>query len=160
MRKIILLAFVLCLGGAAFSQSIKKVKIEEIADYIAKADHPLVVNFWATWCAPCVAELPYFHEEVKKNAAQKVELVLVSLDFASDYPSKVSAFIKKNKYDASFYWLDETNADHFCPQIDKKWSGSIPATLFVNKKNGYRKFYERQLTHPQLLLEMKALVAE
>ena len=84
----------------------------------------------------------------------------MSLDFASDYPAKISAFIKKNKYNASFYWLDETNADHFCPQVDKKWSGSIPATLFVNKRNGYRKFYERQLTHPQLEIEMKGLVAE
>ena len=154
----LLLAIGLFTANIAFAQNIKKVKVEELADYIAKSDRPLVVNFWATWCAPCIAEIPYFQEEVKKYAGQKAELLLVSLDFVDAYPVKLSSFIKKNKYEASFFWLDETNADHFCPVIDKKWSGSIPSTLFINNKTGYRKFYERQLTHPQLALEMKELV--
>ncbi|MGB8192971.1 MAG: redoxin domain-containing protein [Chitinophagaceae bacterium] len=147
----------LCFATSAVSQNIKRVKIEEVAEYIKKSDHPLVVNFWATWCAPCVHELPYFQEEVKKYADQKAELLLVSLDFTSDYPGKVASFIKKNNYNATFFWLDETNADHFCPQVDPKWSGSIPSTLFINNKTGYRKFFERQLTEPQFVLEMKAL---
>jgi len=142
----------------AGAQTIKKVKIEQLAEYIKQSDRPLVVNFWATWCAPCIEEIPYFQEEVKKYAAQKAELVLVSLDFTDAYPSKIAAFIKKHKYDASFYWLNETNADHFCPQIDAKWSGSIPSTLFINNKTGYRKFFERQLTHPQFAQNMKELV--
>jgi thiol-disulfide isomerase/thioredoxin len=158
MLKKIFIVLALCVAHASFAQSIKKVKIEDIADYIAKSDHPLIVNFWATWCAPCVAEIPYFQEEVKKYAEQKAELVLVSLDFEDAYPSKIASFIKKNNYDARFFWLNETNADHFCPVIDKKWTGSIPSTLFVNNKKGYRKFFERQLTHPQLLIELKELV--
>ena len=148
----------LCTALPAAAQTIKKVKIGELVDYIKQSDRPLVVNFWATWCAPCIEEIPYFQEEVKKNAAQKVELVLVSLDFPDAYPSKLSAFIKKNNYQASFFWLDETNADHFCPQIDSQWSGSIPSTLFINNKTGYRKFFERQLTHPQLTENIQALV--
>jgi thiol-disulfide isomerase/thioredoxin len=143
---------------ASFAQTIKKVKIEELAEYIRKSDHPLVVNFWATWCAPCIEEIPYFQEEVKKHAGQKAELVLVSLDFKDAYPSQLASFIKKKNYEATFFWLDETNADHFCPQIDPKWSGSIPSTLFINNKTGYRKFYERQLTHPQFVLNMQDLV--
>lgn len=154
----LLIIFAMMATNAGFSQRVKKVKIEELADYIAKSDHPMVVNFWATWCAPCVAEIPYFQQGVKNYAEQKAELVLVSLDFADAYPSKLSAFIKKNKYEASFYWLNETNADHFCPAIDPKWSGSIPSTLFINNKTGYRKFFERQLTHPQFVLNMKELV--
>jgi thiol-disulfide isomerase/thioredoxin len=121
----LLLVLGLFTASTVFSQNIRKVKIEELGSYIQKSERPLVVNFWATWCAPCVAELPYFQEEVKKQASNNVELVLVSLDFADAYPAKLSAFIKKNKYEASFFWLDETNADHFCPVIDKSWSGSI-----------------------------------
>ena len=150
--------FLLCIGAGAQAQTIKKVKIEELAEYIRKSDHPLVVNFWATWCAPCVEEIPYFQEEVKKYADQKVELLLVSLDFKEAYPTQIAAFVQKKKFEASFYWLNETNADHFCPQIDEKWSGSIPSTLFINNKTGYKKFFERQLTERQLVLEVKSLV--
>ena len=156
--KHLLFAIGLFVTTAACAQTIKKVKIEELSDYIAKSDHPLVVNFWATWCSPCVKELPYFQQEIKKYADQKAELVLVSLDFANDYPSRIASFIRKNNYDASFYWLNETNADHFCPIIDKKWSGSIPSSLFINNKTGYRKFYERQLTDTQFALQMQELV--
>ena len=152
--------FWLCMGTVAQAQSVKKVKIEELAEYIRRSDHPLVVNFWATWCAPCVEEIPYFQSEVKKYAEQKVELILVSLDFPEAYPKQISAFIQKKKFEASFFWLNETNADHFCPQIDEKWSGSIPSTLFINNKTGYRKFFERQLTDRQLPGEVKALVGE
>lgn len=153
----VLCAFLL-IGAAGFSQTIKKVKIEDLAEYIKKSDHPLVVNFWATWCAPCVEELGYFSTEIKKFQQQKAELVLVSLDFEDAYPAKIASFVKKKKYEASFYWLNETNADHFCPQIDPKWTGSIPSTLFINNKTGYRKFFERQLTHPQFTLNMQELV--
>jgi thiol-disulfide isomerase/thioredoxin len=158
MKKSILL--IIILGSFQFisAQKVQKVKIEALAEYIKKADHPLVVNFWATWCVPCVHELPYFKSGVKKYAAQKVELVLVSLDFETDYPKKVEEFLRKNKYEGRFYWLDETNADHFCPQIDAKWDGAIPASLFLNPKSGYRSFYQRQVTEPQLELELKALV--
>lgn len=153
----VLCAFLL-ISSAAFSQTIKKVKIEDLAAYIKKSDHPLVINFWATWCSPCVEELEYFTREIKNFQQQKAELVLVSLDFAEAYPSKIASFIKKKKYEASFFWLNETDADHFCPQIDPKWTGSIPSTLFVNNKTGYRKFFERQLTHRQFTLNMQELV--
>ena len=83
---------------------------------------------------------------------------MVSLDFPEAYPAQISAFIKKKGFEASFFWLNETNADHFCPQVDPKWSGSIPSTLFINNKTGYRKFFERQLTDRQFVIEVAALV--
>jgi thiol-disulfide isomerase/thioredoxin len=151
----------LFLSGCHFlsAQQVQKVKVEALADYIKNADHPMVINFWATWCSPCTHELPYFQSNIKKYPEQKIELVLVSLDFVNDYPKKISDFLKKNQYQGSFFWLDETNADHFCPQIDKKWSGAIPASLFINPKTGYRSFFDRQLTEPQFELQLKALVA-
>lgn len=159
MKKTILAAILLASAQFLAAQNVKRIKIEELAGYIKAADHPLVVNFWATWCVPCVHELPYFQSGVKKYSEQKVELVLVSLDFENDYPGKVTKFLKDNKYEGRFYWLDESNADHFCPQIDSKWDGAIPATLFLNTKTGYRSFFQRQLTEPQLELELKALVS-
>ena len=158
MKKNILFVILVSLAQFLFAQNVKRIKIEELTTYIKNADHPIVVNFWATWCVSCIHELPYFDSGVKKMAAQKVELVLVSLDFTNDYPKKVKDFLHDKKYEGRFYWLNETDADHFCPQIDARWDGAIPASLFLNPKTGYRSFYQRQLTEPQLELELKALV--
>lgn len=156
--KVLFISVLILASSFSFAQSVKKVKIDELADYIKKSDKPLVVNFWATWCAPCTHELPYFQSNIKKYSDKKVELVLVSLDFKDDYPKKVQDFIKKGKYSGNFYWLDESNADLFCPKIDPKWEGGIPATLFINNKRSYRNFFERQLTEPQFKAELKKLV--
>ncbi len=160
MKKCILFIIIIISFQLLSAQEVRKVKIEALAEYIRKAEHPLVVTFYATWCMPCIHELPYFQSGVKKYTEQKMELVLVSLDFSNDYPKKVTQFLRANKYEGRFYWLDESDADHFCPQIDEKWSGAIPSSLFLNPKTGYRSFFERQLTEPQLELELKAMMRE
>jgi thiol-disulfide isomerase/thioredoxin len=158
MKPIIFLTiFMVAFNG--FTQSVRKVKIDELISVIDSSDHPLVVNFWATWCAPCVEEIPWLQEGVEKYKHEKVELLLVSLDFDNEYPKGLVDFIKKKKFSASFFWLDESNADYFCPKVDPKWSGGIPATLLINKRTGYRKFFERQLTDRQVEPEIKLLVA-
>src|SRR5579871_610417 len=142
------------------AQEIKKIKIGDLENYIRASDHPLIINFWATYCAPCVKEIPYFEKKVEENKNQHVELILVSLDLPSFYTAKISSFVKENKYASSVWWLNENNADYFCPKVDKNWSGVIPSTLFVNNKTHYRKFFERQLTEPQVEENIKALLKE
>ena len=156
--KCILFIGYLLFTSTTFSQPIRKVKITEVEEYVKNSDHPIVLNCWATWCAPCIEEIPYFMETVKKYSDQKVELLLVSLDFASSYPNKIQEQIKKKKFNATFFWLNETNADYFCPKIDPKWDGTLPSTLFINPKTGYRKFFGRPLTDRQIELEVKKLV--
>ena len=157
------LSLVVCLvivNGGVFCQEVKKMKITEVADYIKKSDHPMVVAFWATWCGPCVEEIPWLQEGVKKFADKKIELVLVSLDFPRDYPSKVNAAVKEKKFNATIFWLDETRADYFCPKIDTAWDGSIPSSLYINNKTGYRRFFNRQLTDRQVEPELKEMLSE
>jgi predicted glycosyltransferase involved in capsule biosynthesis len=74
------------------------------------------------------------------------------------YPSQIKKTIIKRKITVPVYWLDETNADYFCPKIDPKWSGAIPASLFINNKKEYRKFFEEQLSHEMLKKEIIALL--
>ena len=69
-------------------------------------------------------------------------LMLVSVDTRSLFPRKLNLFVKQRNWNTPVAWLNETNADYFCPRVDTKWSGSIPATIIVNKKNGKRKFVE------------------
>ena len=66
--------------------------------------------------------------------------------------------IVKRKITVPVQWLDETNADYFCPKIDKTWSGAIPATLFINNRNNYRKFTEEPLSEEQLEKEIRAIL--
>ncbi len=154
---------ILLFFGSIQAQDIKKIKISELAILIQQTKSPLVVNFWATWCKPCIEEIPYFIKEVQayntglKGSTDSIRLLLVSMDFKEAYPEHLQAFIQKRKYNASVLWLDETNADFFCPKIDSGWSGSIPATLFVNPQNRYRKFFEKQLSHNELKKEMERM---
>ncbi len=127
----------------AEAQKIQKIQMKELAAYAAQSDSILVINFWATFCKPCVEEIPYLLKICKKYSTQKVKLLLVSLDPPSEYPARLKAFIKKNKFATTNLWLAETDADYFCPLIDQKWSGSIPATLIVNKTLKYRSFFEQ-----------------
>ncbi len=149
---------ILLAGLEGNTQTVRKMKATELEAYIRNSDHPLVMSFWATWCAPCVQEIPWLQQAVKKHADKKVEMVLVSLDLPKDYPATVTSFIKQKKLEATHIWLDETNADYFCPKIDSAWSGGIPATLFINNQTGYRKFFERQITDRQAEPEVRALM--
>jgi thiol-disulfide isomerase/thioredoxin len=158
--KFFLTSIFLLLTSAVFCQEVKKMKITDVEAYIKNSDHPVVVNFWATWCAPCVEEIPYFIETVQQYNADRVELVLVSLDFPNYYPKQINDFIKKKQFVATFFWLNETNADYFCPKIDAKWDGTIPVTLLVNNKTGYRTFFNRPLTDRQIALEISKLVGK
>lgn len=141
-----------------FSQRVGSVKITELEKIITESKTPLIINFWATWCKPCVEELPYFEKEVEENSKDSVVLLLISLDFKEAFPQSILTFAEKKEIKGQIFWLNETNADYFCPKIDTKWSGSIPATLFINNKTGYRNFVEEQISPKKLKQEIKALL--
>jgi thiol-disulfide isomerase/thioredoxin len=157
MIRIFLVLLFAAFASAAVAQDIKKMTITSLEEYILKSDKPLVINFWATFCKPCLDEIPYFQQTISDDYKGEVELILVSLDMPEYYPEKISSVASRSNFTFPVIWLNETNADYFCPKIDVKWSGAIPATLMVNNKRNYRKFYEQQLTPLQLKRELKAL---
>lgn len=139
--------------------AVKKLRAADLQAYIAQCDHPLIVSFWATWCQPCIKEIPYFQKTVEKHKEEGVELLLVSLDPPGAYPARIAAWAQKNGYTASLAWLNETDPAHCSPTIDKKWSGGLPSSLFVNSKTHYRQFFDRQLTDLQVEPAIKAMLA-
>ena len=108
-----------------------------------------VVNFWATWCAPCVKELPHFEKLNSEN--KNVKVVLVSLDFKEQFESKLLPFLKKKSIKSEVVLLTDKDYNTWLPIVDKDWSGSIPATLIVNK--GKKVFVEKIFSSDQELNE-------
>jgi len=158
MKKILTILFIVIAVQTLSAQNIKKLKIGELQKMIDTTTVPLVVNFWATWCAPCIHEIPWFEKNVASFADKKVRLVLVSIDFPGEYPKGITDFVAKNRYTSKIIWLNETDSDMFCPKIDKSWDGSIPVTLMVNNAKHYRQFYKQQLPEPKLVQELQKLV--
>lgn len=135
------------------------MKITDVEKYIqSDSNNVLVINFWATFCKPCVAEIPSFIKITNKYKSSNVKLLLISLDLPSYYPAKIATFAKQKHFNTNIAWLNETNADYFCPKIDEKWSGSIPATLIVNNKTGYRKFFEEEIDPAVFEKELKLAI--
>src|ERR1700754_877596 len=105
MKKILLSLVFVFVSFISFSQEIQKVKIEDVVKMIDTSTTPLVINFWASWCQPCVHEIPWFEKIVADYKDKNVKLVLVSLDFANDYKNKVlHQFVKKNNYTSQVIW--------------------------------------------------------
>lgn len=155
-KRYLIFSTIILFAMASRSQSIPKMKMADVVKSFSNgSDTVYVVNFWATFCKPCVGEIPYFIDIVKRFEGQKVKLLLVSLDLPTYYPGKIRSFVKKNHFNTNIAWLNETNADIFCPMIDQKWSGAIPATIIINGKKGYRKFFEDEITPAAFEKELK-----
>jgi len=157
MRRILIFIFFISFGTifTAKSQQITSWKINDVVHYMDTSDSVLVVNFWATFCKPCIEEIPYLENISQKYKDQKVKVLLVSLDLKDFFPSKIESFVKNNNYSSQVIWLNENNADYFCPKIDKSWSGAIPSTVIINTKTGYKKFFEEQMKPEQFEMELR-----
>ena len=143
--------FIICLSLIVYSSSaqVKLLTLDDLDKRIANGrDTTYVINFWATWCSPCVAELPHFENLRKATLGKPVKVLLVSLDFKSKLNKEVIPFVKKNNIQAEVFLLNEPDQQAYIERIDKKWSGAIPATLFVNKTS--KQFYEKEFTEQEL----------
>ena len=131
------------------SNKIPSINFEELQPLLSKNnDTTYVVNFWATWCKPCVKELPAFEKLNKEYASKKVKVVLVSLDFPKQLESKVIPFVENRKIKSQVILLKDPDANKWIPKVDAFWTGAIPATLIYNSND--RKFYERSFTYNEL----------
>jgi thiol-disulfide isomerase/thioredoxin len=133
MKQLFAIAFFFIFSQLTMGQEL--LKFERFDDFekaiINRNDAAVyVINFWATWCGPCIKELPYFEKLHQEN--KKVKVILVSLDSKNDIERKLIPFIQKKKISAQVVSLSDKDYNTWLNKIDKNRSGSIPATLIIN----------------------------
>lgn len=101
-----------------------------------KDDLVHVVNLWATWCAPCVKEIPDFERLNEEFKSKGVQVTLISLDMEDQFESKLVPFVKQNIKSDVFVVLPENDTD-FPNKFDKNFNGALPATLIYDKDKRY-----------------------
>lgn len=134
MKNVIKILFLmLCFTISKAQQTtVSAVKYEELEKRIQEEKNKLlVVNFWATTCAPCVKELPHFMEINKKYSENpNFKMILVSLDRLVD-KERVIKFIKNKNLTAEVILLDDIKRmNTWIPRFEKNWDGNIPVTIF------------------------------
>lgn len=115
-----------------------------------KSDTTYLVNFWATWCGPCIQELPYFDRLQETYGSEKLKVLLVSLDFKSQLEKGVIPFVKKHAVQSEVLLLNEPDQASVINRVSSDWSGALPATLVVNGATGKRAFHEGTFTYDEL----------
>src|ERR1700761_1360364 len=150
MKKLLFAFFIMSFAFVARSQDIKAFSADQLIQYTSSKDTLYIINFWATWCAPCVHELPEFDALNKRYQGKPVKVLMVSLDFKEDYPYKLSVFLKRKNLTPEVVWLSDTDPNVFFPKIDKSWQGSIPATVIVAPGKGFKQFIEGTTTEQQV----------
>jgi len=111
-------------------------------------DTTYIVNFWATWCIPCVKEMPYFQKLHDEFSGEKVKVVLVSLDFLKHLDTRLKPFIEKYRLSPQVILLNDPDANSWINKVSPEWSGALPATVFYNRN--FRTFYEKSFTFEEL----------
>lgn len=113
----------------------------------AQKGRAVVVNFWATWCEPCVKEFPDFVALAKER--RDVAVISVSIDDPADR-AVVEDFLKKQKPTFPVYVKAEGGDEAFINGIDPKWSGAVPLTIVYDVAGKRVLFEEREVTRKEI----------
>lgn len=151
VKIIVVLLWWACASTNTNAQEIKAIKYSALNEIItSKTSQYKVINFWATWCKPCIKELPQFEALNKKHRENGLEVILVSFDFAEDLEKRLIPYVNKKNIKSKVLLLDETDYNSFIDKIDPSWSGAIPATLMMDYRNGNKQFFEQEFKEGEL----------
>jgi thiol-disulfide isomerase/thioredoxin len=148
MKFNLVLLLALCFAST-FAQP-KIVKLDKVQSLLTtKSDKIQIINFWATWCGPCVKELPLIEKIGQERSDIRVTLVSLDLDL-DENPEKVYKFVERKGLKSAVLILDESDPNSWIDKIDKEWTGSLPATIVINTNTGKRAFVGKELKEGEL----------
>jgi len=150
MEKLLFILVIFFIGAHMQAQNIPVY--DEFEDYQflleKNNDTTYIINFWATYCAPCVKEMPVFRKLEKDYSDKPVKIILTSLDFGSNATERVRRFMNKHNIRSEVVILDDPNSNSWIDKVSPRWSGALPATLIYNSNSNV--FYELTFTYEEL----------
>ncbi|MGH2567409.1 MAG: TlpA family protein disulfide reductase [Bacteroidota bacterium] len=117
----------------------------------------LFLNFWATWCQPCVEEFPDIVKLANEMSDKKVEFVAVSLDFPDEVESKILPFLQDKKVPFKVFVADLRDQDAFITIVNPSWAGALPATAIYDLNGQQQSFVVGQQSFAQFKRELQKL---
>jgi thiol-disulfide isomerase/thioredoxin len=148
-RVVFLIALLWMIVSTGSIAQVRVVDFKQLEPFLHQYDDTTyVINFWATWCAPCVEELPYFEKARVEFASKKLKIYLISLDFPRQLESRLLPFIKQYNIGSEVMLLDDPDANAWIDKVSPDWSGAIPGTLVY--RNNKKQFFEKKLSYKEL----------
>ena len=156
-NRILLMAFCLMFFGQILGQMVRKIGRDEL-EALTKMDNDTayVLNFWATWCSPCVKEIGYFEELHRKPPFPALKVILVSLDFPNTIIRRVLPFLKEKDITAEVFLVTDLDYNAWIERVDPGWSGAIPATLIYRQDK--RVFLEKEISRDELITHVTQIL--
>jgi len=159
MLKILFITIAFVAFGLAEAQKrvVPNVAIEDLVKRIEyPSDTIFIVNFWATWCLPCVKEIPEFNRVATVHRQKPVKVIMASLDFPNQKESRLLPFLGNHTVRGEVIMTITPRGGAWIERVESRWSGAIPATLFLH--DGKRSFREGEITFDQIMTEVNSLL--
>jgi len=152
MKPYLILLFLFVFNfSSAQNESVKVINKKDLEKILSNpSDTVYILNLWATWCKPCIMELPYFEKVNIDFKGSNVKVILMSLDFKEDLDEKVLTFLKKKNVQSEVLLLDETDYNSWIDTVEKSWAGAIPITLIFNNSKKIRHFIDHEVEAGEL----------
>ena len=159
---IVFLILVLCFSPVISrinAQEVERIRVPDLEIILKNPENKLfVINLWATWCPPCVKELPDFEKVAKSYKKSDVSFVMISLDFPSEIEKTLIPFLEKNGVSLDVKVMTDTDYNSWIDKVDTNWQGNIPSTLFFNNHKKFRYFHSGEISEPELRKIIDSLI--
>ncbi len=133
------------------AQSIEVIDFPQFEERVNRSHDTLYIyNFWATWCGPCIKELPYFTQLEANYSGQNVKVEYISLDLIEQLDNAVKLMVSKKLPNSRVLLLNAPKYHEWIDQVHPDWSGAIPATLFSYNNREIYKFQQKSFTYEEL----------